>query len=95
MYQLYAQLQKTFGATERVIELLNEKNEDISIQSKQQEIKTKIYGNVEFKNVAFSYPSRKEIQVLKDINFKANAGERRDCSSKLPCYCSKIKQIRN
>ncbi len=74
--ELYAQLQKTFGATERVIELLNEKNEDISIHTKQQEIKTKINGNVEFKNVAFSYPSRKEIQVLKDINFKANAGER-------------------
>jgi ABC-type multidrug transport system fused ATPase/permease subunit len=74
--ELYTQLQKTFGATERVIELLHEKNEEISIDSQQGKIDQKILGNIEFKNVAFAYPSRKEVEVLKDINFKANAGER-------------------
>jgi ABC-type multidrug transport system fused ATPase/permease subunit len=28
------------------------------------------------KNVAFSYPSRKEIKVLKDVNFTANFGQK-------------------
>ncbi len=74
--ELYTQLQKTFGATERVIELLHEKNEEISIDSQQGKIDQKISGNIEFKNVAFAYPSRKEVEVLKEINFKANAGER-------------------
>jgi ABC-type multidrug transport system fused ATPase/permease subunit len=32
-------------------------------------------GNVTLKNVAFSYPSRKEIKVLKDVNFTANFGQ--------------------
>ncbi|MFQ3173949.1 MAG: ABC-type multidrug transport system fused ATPase/permease subunit, partial [Flavobacterium sp.] len=29
-----------------------------------------------FKNVGFSYPSRKEIKVLKDVNFTANFGQK-------------------
>ncbi|WP_343594107.1 ABC subfamily B transporter ATP-binding protein, partial [Flavobacterium sp.] len=36
----------------------------------------KIKGNVAFKNVAFSYPSRKEVQVLKDVNFNADFGQK-------------------
>jgi ABC-type multidrug transport system fused ATPase/permease subunit len=28
------------------------------------------------KNVGFSYPSRKEIKVLKDVNFTANFGQK-------------------
>ena len=35
----------------------------------------RLEGNVVFKNVAFTYPSRKEIQVLKNISFEANKGE--------------------
>lgn len=74
--ELYAQLQKTFGATERVLELLKEKNEDIRIDVKQSDIEKNIKGNIRFEHVAFSYPSRKEVEVLKDINFQAKAGER-------------------
>jgi ABC-type multidrug transport system fused ATPase/permease subunit len=36
----------------------------------------KIKGNVTFKNVAFSYHSRKEIKVLKDVSFTANFGQK-------------------
>ena len=34
-----------------------------------------ITGLVEFKNVSFSYPSREDKVVLKDINFTAKCGE--------------------
>lgn len=72
--ELYAQIQKAIGATERVFELLDETPEKIN--STQNEIAQKIKGNVTFKNVAFSYHSRKEIKVLKDVSFTANFGQK-------------------
>lgn len=74
--ELYAQLQKTVGATERVIEILKEKNEPITIHTSQNKIKKKIHGDLIFDHVAFTYSSRKEIQVLKDISFTAKRGEK-------------------
>jgi ABC-type multidrug transport system fused ATPase/permease subunit len=72
--ELYAQIQKAIGATERVFELLEETPEKINSQANQNH--EKIKGNVAFKNVAFSYPSRQEIKVLKDVNFTANFGQK-------------------
>jgi ABC-type multidrug transport system fused ATPase/permease subunit len=72
--ELYAQIQKAIGATERVFELLEETPEKINSQANQNH--EKIKGNVVFKNVAFSYPSRQEIKVLKDVNFTANFGQK-------------------
>ncbi|WP_338648489.1 ABC transporter transmembrane domain-containing protein [Flavobacterium sp. KS-LB2] len=73
--ELYAQIQKAIGATERVFELLDESPEKIN--SVQNATETpKIKGNVTFKNVAFSYHSRKEIKVLKDVSFTANFGQK-------------------
>jgi ABC-type multidrug transport system fused ATPase/permease subunit len=72
--ELYSQIQKAVGATERVFEILDEKPEDLDITSAQTNIK-RVEGNVEFKDVAFTYPSRKEIQVLKNINLTAKKGE--------------------
>jgi len=72
--ELYSQMQKAIGATERVFELLDEVPEKIN-STVSTNIK-KINGVVAFKNVAFSYPSRKEIQVLKDVSFTANFGQK-------------------
>jgi len=72
--ELYAQIQKAIGATERVFELLDENPEKINSNSNQN--KEKIKGNVTFNNVAFSYPTRQEIQVLKNVNFKAEFGQK-------------------
>jgi ABC transporter fused permease/ATP-binding protein len=73
--ELYAQIQKAIGATERVFELLDETPEKInSVQNTAES--QKIKGNVTFKNVAFSYHSRKEIKVLKDVSFTANFGQK-------------------
>ncbi|RED27125.1 ABC-type multidrug transport system fused ATPase/permease subunit [Flavobacterium cutihirudinis] len=73
--EMYAQIQKAVGATERVFELLEETPEEINTNSKVHTIE-KIKGNVTFKNVAFHYPSRKEVQVLKDVNFSAEFGQK-------------------
>jgi ABC-type multidrug transport system fused ATPase/permease subunit len=78
----YAQIQRAVGATERVFDLLDEPIEEISLtpapsQSPPRggEGTPRFKGEVEFQNVSFSYPSRKDFQVLKNISFKANKGE--------------------
>lgn len=73
--EMYAQIQKAVGATERVFELLEETPEEINAKPRLAAVE-KIKGNVAFKNVAFSYPSRKEVQVLKDVNFNAEFGQK-------------------
>ncbi|GIZ08320.1 ABC transporter ATP-binding protein [Flavobacterium sp. UMI-01] len=73
--EMYAQIQKAVGATERVFELLDETAENISTNPNPKPI-TKINGTLQFHNVAFSYPSRKEIKVLKEVNFSAGFGQK-------------------
>ncbi|MFD1631981.1 ABC transporter ATP-binding protein [Pseudopedobacter beijingensis] len=74
--EIYANVQKAVGASERVLEILEEKTENISIHPENNKIKEKIEGNLAFEHVEFSYPSRKEIIVLNDVSFEANAGEK-------------------
>lgn len=74
--ELYANVQKAVGASERVLEILSEQNENISIKEKDNRIKTSLKGNLEFSNLRFAYPSRPEITVLDGVSFKANAGEK-------------------
>ena len=73
--ELYAQIQKAIGATERVFELLDETPEKINSNQNLATIE-KIKGNVTFNKVAFSYPSRKEIKVLKEVSFTASFGQK-------------------
>ena len=73
--ELYAQVQKAIGATERVFELLEEVPEKINTTQSTSGIE-KIKGNVTFKNVAFQYPSREEIQVLQGVSFSAAFGQK-------------------
>ncbi|QEM03347.1 ATP-binding cassette domain-containing protein [Mucilaginibacter rubeus] len=73
---LYANLQKAVGASERVLEILAEQGEEISIVESDNNIKQPIKGDLAFDNVLFAYPSRPEITVLKGISFNADAGQR-------------------
>src|SRR5690606_34157979 len=72
---LYANVQKAVGASERVIELLEEKQEDISVNPINSEDRKRISGNLSFEHINFSYPSRLESPVLKDISFSVKVGE--------------------
>jgi ABC-type multidrug transport system fused ATPase/permease subunit len=74
--ELYATMQKAFGASERVLEILEEENEPISMSDKNNVVIHKISGNLEFNNVVFAYPSRKEITVLNGVSFHAKMGEK-------------------
>jgi ABC-type multidrug transport system fused ATPase/permease subunit len=70
---LYAQLQRTVGASERILEILEEKSE---VDIEKEKVLNPIEGNISFKNVKFSYPSRKDVEVLKGINFEIEAGKK-------------------
>ena len=72
---LYSQLQKTLGATQRVRELLRESTEPIAEHDEPLKEEFRLKGQVSLKNIAFSYPSRPEIQVLHDVSIYAASGQ--------------------
>ena len=74
--ELYANVQKAIGASERVLEILDEVNEPISIRENDNQINEVIKGDLSFKNIRFAYPSRKEITVLQDVSFEAKMGQK-------------------
>ena len=67
---LYAKIQKAIGATEHLMDLLEEESE-----TKDGLELTNFSGKVSFEDVSFSYPQRKEIMVLNKINFVCQAGQ--------------------
>lgn len=73
MAELYASLQKGIGATERVFEIIDEMAEPVTIQDNSSRIKLR--GSIEFRHIDFTYPSRPELPVLRDVSFTANPGE--------------------
>lgn len=73
--EIFSQLQKTVGATQRVRELLKEEVEDVSINQTDLQPEYRLQGNVRLEHVGFSYPSRKEINVIKDLTLDAKAGQ--------------------
>lgn len=72
---LYSQLQKTLGATQRVRELLKEQPEPVDTAQQPVEERYRLSGEVELKNVTFAYPSRAEVQVLKNVSIHAGEGQ--------------------
>jgi ABC-type multidrug transport system fused ATPase/permease subunit len=72
---MFSQLQKTLGATQSVREILRSDGEPVELKPITVESKYELKGNVRFEHVAFSYPSRKDIIVLKDLSLSARNGE--------------------
>lgn len=64
---LYASVQKAIGATENLMNIIDETTE------KQENIGTSmspIHGEIQFRNVSFAYPQRKDMTILKDVSFE-------------------------
>lgn len=74
MGDLYAQLQRTIGSSERVLEILEEPSEVDA--NEEMPLFVPVHGHVQFDDVRFSYPSRPEIPVLKGISFDVAAGRK-------------------
>jgi ABC-type multidrug transport system fused ATPase/permease subunit len=69
---LFSQLQKAIGATENLMDILDETTENVTLEKTST---IKIEGVLAFNNVCFSYPSRRDIQVLKDVTFNVEKGK--------------------
>lgn len=74
--ELYANIQRSLGASERVLEILDEEKENIVISEHNKEVQQKIHGSLTFDHVGFTYPSRIDIPILKDISFHVDAGKK-------------------
>jgi ABC transporter fused permease/ATP-binding protein len=75
--ELYSQLQKAIGATQRVRELLRESGEvEAVLGPPAPSTLPRLRGDVVFENVHFTYPSRPGVEVLQAINFAASSGQR-------------------
>lgn len=72
--QMFNQVSNNLSGASRVFEILDEKS--YILDSPQAIELPKIKGEVEFKNVSFSYPDDKESLIIEDINFTVKAGER-------------------
>ena len=70
---MYAQIQRTIGASERILEIIDEKSEvDVARKLNFKKVK----GNISLEKVGFSYPSRSDVVVLKEISLDIKAGEK-------------------
>ena len=68
---IYGQVQKAIGSSERVLEILDEEPESIVGQKADN-----FQGKISFDHVGFHYPTRPEVEVLKDLTFYVNPGEK-------------------
>ena len=66
------QFQKGMTGIERFVEIMDVKN-DI-VDKKDAKVLTDVHGDIEFKNVSFSYP-QSDIKTLDDISFSIKKGE--------------------
>lgn len=71
---IYAQIQRSIGASERVLEILDEADEAAASSSDAPALK--VQGDIAFDQVSFAYPTRPEYTVLQDLNFSIRAGEK-------------------
>lgn len=72
--EIWGELQRAAGATERLIELLHAKDpvQDLPNPVPMPQV---VQGHIRFDNVAFSYPSRPDQNALDHVSFEAKAGE--------------------
>ena len=71
MSDTYTRLLKAVGASERIVDILNSEQETDT----KAFTYTKLNGSIEFQDVNFCYPTRSDVQVLKDMNFDIKPGE--------------------
>ena len=75
--ELYSQLQKAIGSTQRVRELLRETGEvEVRPGPPSPSKLPKLRGEVVFENVSFTYPARPGFEVLREIDLAAKPGQR-------------------
>ena len=68
---IYSQIQRSIGASERMLEILDQQDE-----SNTSHHSLKLTGAVSYEGVEFAYPTRADITVLNSISFSVAPGEK-------------------
>ncbi len=71
--EVWGELQRAAGATERLVELLNA--EDAVHDPEKPRRPEKILGEIQFDDVTFRYPARPDIPALDHVDFRVSPGE--------------------
>ena len=71
---IYAQLQKTIGASDRILEILGDPSE-VDIHEKETNAQI-TFGTIDLQDIYFSYPSRPSVEILKGISFTIEPGQK-------------------
>ncbi|WP_345115559.1 ABC transporter ATP-binding protein [Hymenobacter algoricola] len=74
--ELYGRVQSTLGASERILEILDEPSEPTHQPRLAGLAPLTVRGDIDYRHVAFSYPTRPDLPVLQDISFDIQAGEK-------------------
>ena len=69
----YLQIQKGIGSVERILDIIEEPVEDI--EADESKITQLLKGELAFNKVNFTYPSRKEMQILNNLSFSVSKGK--------------------
>ena len=72
--EIWSELQRAAGATERLIELLNAED-TVNDPATPQQLATPVRGEITFDNVSFHYPTRKDVSALQDVTLTIKPGE--------------------
>ena len=68
-------IQRALGATDRVFEIIDSQNEHINLAHMNNLNLNRVKGDLEFRNIQFTYPTRPDFPVLKDVSFTVQAGQ--------------------
>ena len=71
----YTQLLGAIGATERIREILKDESE-IEVAGSQQQPDIPVEGHIAYEDVHFSYPTRRDVPVLKGLSFNVEPGQK-------------------
>ncbi|WP_341234979.1 ABC transporter transmembrane domain-containing protein [uncultured Sulfitobacter sp.] len=72
--EIWGELQRAAGATERLVELL-QTNDDVHDPDTSAELPNPVAGRIVFEDVQFSYPARPGVQALDGVDLTINPGE--------------------
>ncbi|NIZ63158.1 ABC transporter [Sedimentitalea sp. CY04] len=72
--EIWSELQRAAGATERLIELLNA-TDNVNDPAAPQTLPSPVRGEISFESVSFRYPARPDTSALQDVTLTVSPGE--------------------
>ncbi|WP_170360444.1 ABC transporter transmembrane domain-containing protein [Ruegeria arenilitoris] len=72
--EIWSELQRAAGATERLVELLNAQD-TVTDPSNPKTLPLPVRGEIRFDDVTFRYPSRPDVVTLEHLSLQVNPGE--------------------